>query len=177
MFRKAVLVGALATPLFGLAMTATSVAAVVHYTAHLSARSEVPKNTSKGTGQFDGDFDTDTKQLTYKLTFANLSGPAMMAHIHGPAGRNENAGVITPLGDNNPTSPISGTIMLNDEQVKELEAHRMYVNVHTAANPGGEIRGQLIEPKAHHRARHHNTHAAHAPAATDSAAKTPAATH
>jgi hypothetical protein len=173
MFYKAILTGMLAAPLSIAAMTAPSVAAVVHYTAHLSGRSEVPKTDSKGTGLFDGSFDPATKQLSYKLTFRNLSGPATMAHIHGPAGRKENAGVMVPLGDKNPTSPITGSVALTDDQVKALQAHRLYANVHTAANPGGEIRGQIIEPKARHHKRAHHTGTTQAPAAADTAAPTP----
>ena len=54
------------------------------------------------------------------------------------------AGVVAPLGDKNPTSPISGTVTLTDDQAKMLQSAKMYVNVHTAANPGGEIRGQIV---------------------------------
>ena len=42
-------------------------------------------------------------------------------------------------------SPITGTATLTDAQVADLEAGKYYVNIHTAANRGGEIRGQLTK--------------------------------
>jgi hypothetical protein len=155
MFRRVLL----ATALSAVFVSAAS-AATVTYTARLSGRNEVPKTASKGTGKLDATFDTQTKVLNYKVTFGGLSGPATVAHIHGPATRKENAGVVAPLGDKNPTSPITGTVTLTDDQAKALASSKLYVNVHTAANPGGEIRGQIRSLHAR-RAK-----AAAAPAAT-----------
>src|SRR5271168_1374444 len=107
MFRRVLL----ATALSAVFVSAAS-AATVTYTARLSGRNEVPKTASKGTGKLDATFDTQTKVLNYTLTFDGLSGPATVAHIHGPATRKENAGVVAPLGDKNPTSPITGTVTL-----------------------------------------------------------------
>jgi hypothetical protein len=138
MFRRVLL----ATVLSAVFITGAS-AATVTYSAKLSGAKEVPKTTSKGTGTFDGTFDTTTKVLTYSLTFDGLSGPATAAHIHGPAKKGENAGVIAPLGEKNPNSPITGSVTLTDDQAKFLRTTMLYVNVHTAANPGGEIRGPI----------------------------------
>ena len=74
----------------------------------------------------------------------DLTGPATAAHIHGPANRKQSAGVVAPLGDKSPSSPIAGSINLTDDQVKMLQSAKLYVNVHTAASPGGEIRGQIV---------------------------------
>ena len=139
MFRRVLL----ATALSAVFVTAAT-AATVHYSARLNGRSEVPKTTSKGTGKLDATFDTQTKALTYTLTFNGLSGPATAAHIHGPATRKESAGVVAPLGDKKPTSPVSGSVTLTDDQAKALQSSKLYVNVHTAANPSGEIRGQIV---------------------------------
>ncbi len=138
MFRRVLLAAALSA-----AFVSAASAATVTYSAKLSGAKEVPKNASTGTGTFDGTFDTTTKVLNYTLTFSGLSGPATAAHIHGPAKKGQNAGVVAPLGDKNPTSPITGSVTLTDDQAKALRGTMLYVNVHTAANPGGEIRGPI----------------------------------
>ncbi len=119
-------------------------AATMTFHATLNGASEVPPTTSTGTGEGTATLNTSTRVLKYTLSFSGLTGAATMAHIHGPAAPGANAGVVVPLG-NNPTSPISGSKKLTAAQVKELEAGMMYMNVHTAANPGGEIRGQLTK--------------------------------
>ena len=138
MFRRALLGAALAA-----VFVASASAATVSYTARLSGRSEIPKTDSKGTGKLDATFDTVSKELKYTLTFDGLSGPATAAHFHGPATRAQSAGVIAPIGGANPTSPVSGSVTLTDDQAKALRSGKIYVNVHTAADPGGEIRGQV----------------------------------
>lgn len=97
--------------------------------------------TSDGTGTGEFTFTPSTNTLDYTITYAGLTGPAGAAHIHGPAGPGENAGVVVPFAD--AASPITGTATLTDEQVTELMAGQYYVNVHTAAYGGGEIRGQI----------------------------------
>ena len=159
MFRRVLLATALSAAFISAASAAT-----VSYTARLSSRSEVPKTESTGTGRLHATFDPQTKAFNYTLTFENLTGPATVAHIHGPATRAQNAGVVVPLGDKNPTSPITGSVTLTDDQVKSLQSSKLYVNVHTAANPGGEIRGQIIGSHARKRAT-----SAAAPVATPSA--------
>jgi hypothetical protein len=139
MFRRVLLAAVLSA-----AFVSAAPAATVSYTAHLSGHAEIPKNDSKGKGKLEATFDTESKVFTYTLTFEDLSGPAAAAHIHGPAKRKQSAGVVTPLGDKNPTSPVSGSVNFTDDQVKMLRADKLYVNVHTAANPGGEIRGQIV---------------------------------
>jgi hypothetical protein len=143
MFRRVLLATVLGTALLGAGFVSAASAATVKYSASLSGKAEVPKNDGKGKGKFDATFDTVTKVLTYTLTFDGLSGPATAAHIHGPAPRGQNAGVVAPLGDKSPTSPVSGSVTLTDDQVKSLQSAKLYANVHTAANPGGEIRGQI----------------------------------
>ena len=126
------------------ALIAPALAATEHFHADMAGPSEVPANTTAGTGTVDATLDTATKKLDYTVTWSNLTGPATMAHIHGPAAAGKNAGVIVPLGDS-PTSPIQGTATLTDTQVTALEGGMYYVNVHTTAHKGGEIRGQLVK--------------------------------
>ena len=110
----------------------------------LDSKSEVPPNTSAGTGTADVDYDAASKKLTWKLTYSGLSGPATAAHFHGPAEAGKNAGVKVPI-PNATSSPAEGSATLTDEQAADLTAGKYYINVHTAANPGGEIRGQVTK--------------------------------
>ena len=110
--------------------------------AMLSAAQEVPPTLSQGKGLAEITLDTATKQLSWTVIYSDLSSPATAAHIHGPAEPGKNAPPTVPF-QNAGVSPISGSATLTDAQVADLNAGRMYVNVHTAANPGGEIRGQI----------------------------------
>jgi hypothetical protein len=112
--------------------------------AALNAQQEVPPNGSKGTGMADFTLDPMTKQLTWKVTYMDLTGPAGAAHIHGPAAPGANAGVVVNLAPNGVANPIEGATVLSDAQIADLLAGKDYVNIHTAANKGGEIRGQIM---------------------------------
>jgi hypothetical protein len=124
---------ALAGPAFAEKMKAT-----------LSGASEVPANTSTGKGSADIDYDAATKKMTWKLTYSGLSGPATAAHFHGPAEADKNAGVALAI-PNATSSPVEGSATLTDAQAADLAAGKYYINIHTAANPGGEIRGQVTK--------------------------------
>ncbi len=120
-------------------------AATMTFKAHLTAKDEVPPNASTATG--DGTFvlNTATNELTWDVTFSGLSGPALAAHIHGPAAPGANAGVL--VGFDPPKAPageIKGSNVILKSQVADLKAGKWYANIHTAANQGGEIRGQLM---------------------------------
>ena len=143
MFRRVLLAAVLSA-----AFVTGASAATVTYSASLSGAKEIPKTDSKGTGKMDATFDTATKALNYTLTFDGLTGPATAAHIHGPGTRAQNAGVVAPLGAKGSTSPVTGSITLTDDQVKMLKSAKLYAKIHTAANPGGEIRGQIVLVKA-----------------------------
>lgn len=121
-------------------------AAVLHFTAKMDGAAETPPNDSKGTGTATISLDTSTKTLDWKAEYSGLSGPATMAHFHGPAAAGKAAGVAVPLkGDL--TSPVSGSATLTDAQISQLKSGMWYLNFHTAAHPGGEIRGQVLAAK------------------------------
>ncbi len=120
-------------------------AETVPFTATLAGSSEVPAKTTDGKGTAKASLDTATKTLTYDVEYAGLTGPATAAHLHGPAEPGANAGVAFPFPT--PASPIKGTTTLTDAQMADLMAGKWYANVHTAANPGGEIRGQMVRAK------------------------------
>jgi hypothetical protein len=146
MMRTAIMRGGVAamalTALLG--TTSGGLAETLTYKAVLNAQSQPTPNDSKGTGAAQVTYDTATKTLTWTVTFDGLTGPATAAHFHGPAAPGANAGVAVLIG-NNPTSPAKGTATLTDAQAADLDGGRWYVNVHTAANRGGEIRGQVVK--------------------------------
>ena len=117
-------------------------AEMIDFHAALSGATEVPGNQSKGSGDATATLDTVTKMLTYSVTFKGLTGPATAAHFHGPAAVDANAPPVVPI--TGMTSPSKGTTTLTNSQIADLQAGKWYVNVHTTANAGGEIRGQLI---------------------------------
>ena len=95
-------------------------------------------------GQATIKIDTNAKTVAWLVTHTGLSGDAKAAHFHGPAAEGENAGVVIDLVGGGTTSPIAGTAQLDDAQLADLMAGKWYVNIHTEANGGGEIRGQVL---------------------------------
>lgn len=115
---------------------------------------------SVGSGNEIGDgitFDTDSLTLTLSLGygsafgFADVTGPAVAAHIHGPAPTNTAAPVMVDLSalHSDATNPAAGgsfvgSIVLSTNEAASLLTGLSYVNIHTESNPGGEIRAQLV---------------------------------
>jgi len=110
--------------------------------AQLSGSSEVPPTSTSGSGNATLKLDEGTKVLSWTVTYQGLSGPATAGHLHGPALPGANAGVVVPF-KGSVASPFTGNATLTDAQIADLKAGKWYVNIHTAANPGGEIRGQV----------------------------------
>ena len=111
--------------------------------ATLNAGQEIPKQTFKvtgATGAFTATMSASGK-ISWKLTYRGTSGPVMAAHIHiGKVGK---AGPVAVPLCGPCHSGQSGTGRATPAQVKQIEAHGAYVNLHTAKNPAGEIRGQV----------------------------------
>ena len=115
------------------------------FVANLSGAQEVPAVTSSGKGVCQAILNAAQTQITVNCNYSGLSSQANAAHIHGTAPVGANAAVLFNFGS---VSGTSGTISnqtfnLTAQQVADLRRNQMYVNVHTANNPGGEIRGQL----------------------------------
>ena len=111
------------------------------FQATLSGAQSVPMTSTAATGTMTAQYQPDTMAMTYKVEYAGLTGPATGAHIHAPAGPGANAPVAIPFAS--PASPIQGGITLTQAQADQITAGQAYVNIHTAANPNGEIRGQI----------------------------------
>ena len=130
-----------------LTLTAVSIAGtstMMGVSANLTAGQEVPAQAVKdtrATGKFVGTLSG--KKLTWVLTFSHLTGAATAAHIHiGAMGKAGNVlkALCAPC-----KSGVHGTTTLSAMARTQLSTHKLYVNVHTAKNPNGEIRGQLSE--------------------------------
>ncbi len=136
----------LAGAVLSLALSIPAVRAeTVTYKVDLKSSEEVPPNSSKGSGTANVTFDPATKILKWKVTYSGLTGPATMGHFHGPAAPGQNAPVVIPF--EKVDSPIEGSAKLSDAQAADLKAGKLYINIHTAANKGGEIRGQVTAGK------------------------------
>ncbi|MBJ7879835.1 CHRD domain-containing protein [Gelidibacter salicanalis] len=113
----------------------------VMFETTLTGPKEVPANSSAATGKATLTFNKDTKIFVLNVTH-DIANPTA-GHIHmAPAG--ENGAVIFPF--TSAKSPISLTSpVLTEEQVVLLNNGLFYVNIHTEAFPGGEIRGNLVK--------------------------------
>jgi hypothetical protein len=112
------------------------------YEARLTGAQEVPPVNTAANGMAEIQLNTNTNVLSWKVTYTGLSGTPTGGHIHGPAGPGQNAGVVIPF-TNVAAQPVAGQATITSQQYGDLAAGLWYVNIHTAANPGGEIRGQL----------------------------------
>lgn len=127
----------------------------VVFTAVLTTTQEVPTPTVStpviGAGVFY--FDPATKTLSFTIAYRGLSGGATAAHFHSGA-----AGAAGPVSQTICGAPapallgacpagtsgvLTGTWTVPDALVPTLLAGGLYVNIHTAANAPGEIRGQI----------------------------------
>jgi len=109
---------------------------------------EVPPNNSAASGTADVTYNKDTKMLTYTLTWSGLTGKPTMAHIHGTAPRGANAGVkhdLTSVLKKETSGSFTDSVKIDASDIKEdsLLSGFYYFNIHTPANGGGEIRGQI----------------------------------
>jgi hypothetical protein len=136
-----------------LALPATALAAE-SFTADLTVDAEVPPvaAASEGSGSAEVTISDDGSEVTYNVSYQGLTGEATAAHIHfgapGVAG-----GVMLPLAHG--PSPFGGTLTEADftpveggpqsyaEALDAIRDGNAYINIHTEANPPGEIRGQL----------------------------------
>ena len=122
-------------------------APIVQITSPLTVANEVPANPvySNATGTLTGTYDPNTKILTYAITYSGLTGNATAGHLHFGDAKHSGS-VFAPL-NNVPAAPsgsINGTATLTQQQADSLTLGHVYANIHTASNPNGEIRANLL---------------------------------
>ena len=113
----------------------------------MSGANEIPAKPGPGSGTFDIDYNQSTRILTYTVKWNSLTGNVTGFHIHGSADKFTNAPVLQNF-TGYPTTPsgtYTGTLLVDGVVIKEEDLFRggFYINIHTALNPGGEIRGQI----------------------------------
>jgi len=134
------------------------------FSAKLVGANEVPAVSTKGSGQFRGTLQPNNTEIAFELEYADLSGPATMAHIHfgqsfatggivvhlcgtgGTAACPGAAGKVTgTFGASRVVDVAAQGISAGEfaELLAALRAGNAYVNVHTSQSPQGEIRGQV----------------------------------
>ena len=119
-----------------------ALAQTVNLKADLTGASEVPPVNTSGKGSLTATYDPAAKRLTWRGTVSGLSGDATAAHFHGPAEPGKNAGVLVPAPGVK-SGAFEGSATLTDEQARLVTGGQTYFNIHTAANPQGELRGQV----------------------------------
>lgn len=114
----------------------------------LDGSQEVPAKSTAASGTMDLAYNRSTRTLSYTVRWNSLTGNPVGMHIHGSAGKGSNAPVVQnfsgyPAAQ---SGSFSGTFFVDGVSVKEEDFLRggYYLNIHTAINPGGEIRGQIL---------------------------------
>lgn len=144
--------------LMALALATAASAQTVVLTTTLSGANEVPPNTSPATGSATMTIDVSTRNYSLAINFTGLTAGMTIAHIHrGAVGVNGpilvwldgmqpagSPGVtpFIPAGSTSFSGTLNGTFPAAD--LNNLLAGSTYINIHTSAFPGGEIRGNLI---------------------------------
>lgn len=124
---------------------------VIHYSADLRSANEVPPSGTSSFGSAFLTINTVNKTLQYEVTTTGIASPTL-SHIHGPNGAaGTNAGVLIGLATSPaqiPNGRTKGSIDISSLSAENFNAilttpQNFYVNVHSSAFPGGEVRGQL----------------------------------
>ena len=135
--------------LAGLAVAAAvaiplAVAETTSLKADLKGSEEVPPTNTKGTGTLTATYDSSSKKLSWKGNVTGLTGDATAAHFHGPAEPGKNAGVLVPAPGVK-SGNFEGSATVDADKAKTITEGKSYFNIHTAANPAGEVRGQVVK--------------------------------
>ncbi len=101
---------------------------------------------SPGTGSATVNYNDATGLLSWDISWSGLTGSETAMHFHGPAALDQNAGVQVNFGSiSGLTSPSIGSTTITGAQATDLLADNWYINIHSTNDPGGEIRGQVLQ--------------------------------
>jgi hypothetical protein len=128
-----------------LAITLPSQASIINLTADIDAAQANAGNGtvgSMGTGVGTMMFDDVTNIFSWDVSWSNLAGTVTVAHFHGPAMPNQNAGVQLAMAIVFDTS--TGSAIISAPQAADLLTGLWYINIHSDFAPGGEIRGRVL---------------------------------
>ncbi len=114
------------------------------YALALSGANQAPVINTPGRGAGYAVLWTDST-LRYRMTFSGLTGAVTNAHFHNGA-VGVSGGVAQAISFMATDNTLSGSWKLSPAAIDNLRGERYYVNIHTAANPGGEIRAQVRPP-------------------------------
>lgn len=124
-------------------------ASLINFISLLDRNQELtldPTTPTTAAGSAAITYDPDSNLLMWNLNFGGLSGPATLAHFHGPAAPGANAGPVVNIGDiSGLESPSIGSAVIDEAVEPDLLNGLWYTNIHTTLNPGGEIRGQVLD--------------------------------
>ncbi|TAE34720.1 MAG: CHRD domain-containing protein [Cytophagales bacterium] len=111
--------------------------------ATLNGAQQIPVVSTTATGAYSASFDKTSKVLNYTVTYQGLT--PTMGHIHSvtAATAEGNTGAVSVPFAATLTTPLIGQATLTQAQQDEMYANRTYANLHTAAYPDGEIRGNI----------------------------------
>jgi CHRD domain len=115
----------------------------------LDGSQETPPNSSPGTGSLTATLDDVTGQMDVSGSYQNLIGVTGDSHVHCCAPPGQPALILFYLTNNPPgtqSGTFTGSAVLSADYVQNVLSGLSYVNVHTSEVPGGEIRGQIMNP-------------------------------
>jgi len=117
------------------------------FNVSLDGAQEFPANASPGIGTAIANFNQTTGAMSINGSFSNLLGNINNAHLHGYSAAGVNSGVIFGLSFTAGTSgTFSGNGIIPQARIQDILNGLSYINIHSTQFPGGEIRGQLINP-------------------------------
>ena len=129
--------------MMGALLAGTSASAeILNFRAMLAPPAETPPGQRHGAGLAELTLDTDSKVLSWKVTYSGLTGPLTGAHFRAPPEPGSPVGATMDLAPLL-TNPVVSSARLNDIQIGDLRAGLWSVNLLTAKNPHGELRGDL----------------------------------